>query len=151
LDFFDGASIAGGSNCGAGGSLKRLNEQDVRWFINCGEGSNTKVELMGAWAAMTIANLLGFHHIQMLGDSKVVIDWLGGKCHLQATQIEGWKRRTRILAQSFQDICFQHIYRESNAEADRLSKQALLAPKGRLTYYYWDGVSEGPHQFMEIY
>jgi len=104
LDLFYGDSIERGSNYGEGGSLKRLNEQDVRWFINYGEGSDTKAEIMGAWAAMTIANFLGFHHIQMLGDSKVVIDWVGGKCQLQATQIEGWKRRTQILAQSFQDI-----------------------------------------------
>jgi hypothetical protein len=34
LAYFDGASIAGGSNCGAGGSLKCLG---FRWYFNCGE------------------------------------------------------------------------------------------------------------------
>jgi ribonuclease HI len=76
LNFFDGASIDGGENCGVGGSLKRLNALDVRWIFNCGEGSNTKAELVGAWTTFMMAKLLDTHHIQMLGDSKVVINWL---------------------------------------------------------------------------
>jgi ribonuclease HI len=131
--------------------LKRLNALDVRWIFNCGEGSNTKAELVGAWATFAIAKLLDIHHIQILGDSKVVVDWLEQKGNLQAINIEGWKRRIRDLATSFQGTSFQHIFRESNEEADKLSKQALLAPRGRLIYFNWDGENEGPPQFLKIF
>jgi ribonuclease HI len=40
-----------------------------------GKGTNTKeVELMGVWATLTIAHHLSYPKLQILGDSKVVID-----------------------------------------------------------------------------
>jgi ribonuclease HI len=151
MDFFDGASIAGGTNCGAGGSLKRINAPEIRWIFNCGEGSNTKVELVGAWATFSMEKFLDIHHIQILGDSKVVITWLEQKCNLHAINIEGWKRSIRDLASSFQGTSYQHIFRDSNVEADKLSKRALLAPKGRLIYFKWDGEVESSPQFLNIF
>jgi ribonuclease HI len=115
--FFDGAAEAGGSRCGAGGTLKCFEAPDYRWYINCGAGTNTKAELMGAWASLTIARLLEIQHLQVMGDSKVIIDWLNSKGNLQAINIEGWKIRIREQMATFQGIKFQHIYRESNEEA----------------------------------
>jgi ribonuclease HI len=137
LAFFDGASIAGGTICGVGSSLKCIDGSDTRWYFNCGEGSNNKAELLGAWATLTIAKIMGIQHIQVLGDSRVIVDWLNQVRNLQAINIEGWKIRTRDLASSFQGIIFQHIFRESNEEVDKLSKQALSTPKGRLSYFTW--------------
>jgi ribonuclease HI len=110
-----------------------------------------KAELVGAWASLSIAKILEIQHVQILGDSKIVIEWLKHNGNLQAINIEGWKRRIRDLASSFQGISFQHIFRESNEEADFLSKQALTAPRGRLTYYYWDGVMVGPTHHIQIF
>jgi ribonuclease HI len=115
--------------------LKRLNAPYVRWIFNCGEGSNTKDELVGPWEAFIMEKLLDIHHIQMLADSKMVIDLLERKGKLHATKIEGWKRRIWDLATKFQGTYFQHIFKESNEEVDKLSKQALEAPKGRLIYF----------------
>jgi len=151
LVFFDGASIVEGTICGVGGSLKRLDAPNVRWFINCREGSNTKAEFLGAWATLSIAKLLDIHHIRILGDSKVVVDWLKQKGNLQDINIEGWKHKIRDLAASFQGISFQHIFRESNEEEHKLSKQALSAPRGRLTYFNWDGETVGPCQHLKIF
>jgi ribonuclease HI len=151
LDFFDGASTAGGTRCGAGGSLKIIDALDVRWFFNCGEGSNTKAELVGAWASLSIAKLLDIQHIQVLGDSKVVVEWLKQNGNLQAINIEGWKCKIRDLASSFQGISFQHIFRESNEEADFYQSKHSQVPRGRLTYYYWDGVMVGPTHHLKIF
>jgi ribonuclease HI len=151
MAFFYGASIVGGKNCGAGGSLKRLNALDTRWIFNCSEGSNTKAELVGAWATFAMAKFLDIHHIQILGDSKVVITWLQQKCKLHATNIEGWKHSIRELTSSLQGTIYHHILRDSNAEAGKLSKRALLAPKGRLIYFNWDGEVESSPQFLNIF
>jgi ribonuclease HI len=72
--YFDGATIASGQNCGARGVIKCLDSIVYRWFVNCGGGTNTKVELLGAWATLTLAKYLNIQNIQMLGDSKVIID-----------------------------------------------------------------------------
>jgi ribonuclease HI len=132
MAFFDGASSVGDQICGAGGSLKRTNGPDIRWIFNCGVGSNTKAELVGAWATFAMEKLLDIHHIQIFGDSKVVIEWLEQKCNLQAVNIEGWKRSTRDLATSFQRINYQHIYRESNEEARQIIQTSSLGAKGKI-------------------
>jgi ribonuclease HI len=151
LAFFDGASIAGGSGCGAGGTLKLIEGPIINWLFNCGEGSNTKAELVGAWASLTIARILEIKLVQILGDSKTIIEWLNHKGNLQATNIEGWKSRIRMLVSTFQDINFQHIYREFNVEVDLLSKQALTSTRGRLTYYQWDGERAGPTHHIHFF
>jgi ribonuclease HI len=106
---------------------------------------------LGAWATLTIAKHLDIHYIQILGDSKVIIEWLKQKGNLQAINIEGWKLRIWDLVASFQGICFQHIFRESNEEADKLSKQALSASKGRLSYFTWDGENARPTLHIDIF
>jgi hypothetical protein len=93
LAYFDGASIDGGSICGAGGTIKCTNSQVYRWYFNGGSGTNTKAELLGAWDTLTIAKLLDIHYIQVMGDSKVIIEWLNHKGKLKAINIEGWKQR----------------------------------------------------------
>jgi len=63
LAFFDGASIDGGSICGAGGFIKHTNNQVFRCFFNGGFGTNTKAELLGAWASLTIVKILNIQYI----------------------------------------------------------------------------------------
>jgi ribonuclease HI len=64
-----------------------------RWYFNGGSGTNTKAELLGAWDTLTIAKLLDIHYIQVMGDSKVIIEWLNHKGKIKAINIEGWKQR----------------------------------------------------------
>jgi ribonuclease HI len=106
---------------------------------------------MGAWATLTIARLLEIQNLHVMGDSKVIIDWLNSKWNLQAINIEGWKTRIREQMAAFQGINFHHIYRESNKEVDFLSKRALSSPKGRLTYFTWDEESEGPTNHINLF
>jgi ribonuclease HI len=57
---FDGATSADGKQCGAGGYLKTHDSIVTRWLMNCGEGTNTKAELMGVWATLTLAHHLSY-------------------------------------------------------------------------------------------
>lgn len=86
-----------------------------------------------------------------MGDSKVVIDWLDQKGRLQVVSIEAWKRRIKELIPTFQCIHFHHIFRESNRVADQMSKIALSAVKGRLTYFSWDGEKDGPNLTVDYF
>jgi hypothetical protein len=75
--WFDGASQQGGALCGAGGKIALSTHSIIRWTLNRGQGSNTKVELIAAWASLVLAS----RHtdtLLLLGDSKLTIDWLNG-------------------------------------------------------------------------
>jgi len=45
---------------------------------------------------------------------------------------------------TFKGIYFQHIFKEANGDTDHMSKQALWATKGRVSYFTWDGKKAGP-------
>jgi ribonuclease HI len=142
-----------GTQCGVGGVLKIPYLSVFRWVYNCGGGTNTRAELknLGVWETLLLASHLSFHRIQVLGDSKVVIDWLSNRGRLQASAIEGWKSRIKNLIKHFHAISFEHIFREFNMEADLLSKKALREPKGIITYYLWTNGTEGPRRHLSLH
>jgi len=80
--FFYGEAQSDSKHCGAGGVIKTPNSTIYRWLYNCGEGTNTKVELLGIWATLTLATHLALSKLQALGDSKVIIEWLNNRGRL---------------------------------------------------------------------
>jgi ribonuclease HI len=68
VSFFDGAAQEDGRCCGAGGIIKLSESTTFKWFVNCGEGTNTKAELMGAWETLHIEKYLSIQKLQVLGD-----------------------------------------------------------------------------------
>jgi len=86
---FDGATQVDGKECGVRGLFKTPDLSVYRWVFNCGEGTNTREELLGAWETLMLATHLSFQRLHVLGDSKVVIDWLTRRGRLQASAIEG--------------------------------------------------------------
>ena len=59
IAFFDGAVRSDQTSCGAVGVIKVYEILIYRWFFNCGGGTNSKVELLGIWASLFLANFLG--------------------------------------------------------------------------------------------
>jgi ribonuclease HI len=106
IAFFDGAASSDKLTCGAGGVIKIRENLVYRWYLNVGTGSNTKAELMGIWATLTLAIHLNIRRLQALGDSKVIIDWLKGKAKLDVCYLEGWKKRTKRTLQILSELKF---------------------------------------------
>jgi len=117
---------------GAGGLINIGENISYRWTFNCGMGSNTRDELLRIWSTLTLAYRLDIDQLQVLGDSKIVVDWLNYKCNLFVTSLTSWIEKISSLIPLFKDLKFEHIYREENGDADSLSKKSLLAPKGRI-------------------
>jgi len=57
--------------------------------MNCGHGTNTKVELMGAWATLHIEKYLDIEKLEVYGDSFLIINWLSKKGNLRVCALEG--------------------------------------------------------------
>jgi hypothetical protein len=93
--WFDGAAESSGLNSGAGGIIKLDGQCSYKWLINCGQGTNNRAELLGAWALLTLASRLSIQSIQVQGDSKIIIDWLKEKGRLQVVTLECWKLRIK--------------------------------------------------------
>jgi ribonuclease HI len=148
---FDGAAHSNGLCCGAGGTFKSHPSRITNWFLNCGVGSNTKAELMGLWVSLTLASWWSLNHLLVLGDSRIVIDWINHICTLHSIHIEGWMQRTRELSTSFSDIKFQHFSRSFNSEADSLSKRALGSEIGRLSVFHCDDGQDSPISTINLF
>jgi hypothetical protein len=86
-----------------------------------------------------------------MGDSRVIIDWLNNKANFHSSYLEGWKDRIKLLIKDFQDISFNHVYREYNSEADFLSKLALKETSGKIIYYQWENGLEGSKNYLDLY
>ena len=95
-----------------------------------GQASNNKAELTALWATLKVARSSHLQDIQIFGDSKVVVDWENGKNTIRAPHLQHLLAEIQELKSKFRRISFVHIYRELNAEADSLSKQALAYQPG---------------------
>lgn len=93
-------------------------------------GSNNKVEFSGLCLLLEIAKSKNINRIQVLGDSKLVIDWANGRATVQNIGLVPIMQEIRQLASSFEWITYCHILRELNKESDALSKEALDIPSG---------------------
>jgi ribonuclease HI len=151
IGWFDGATQRNGEQSGAGGVIKLNDHIEYRWTLNCGGGTNTRVELMGAWVVLTLAQRLSITDIHVIGDSKIIIDWLNNIGSLQVITIECWKDRVRDLIKHFSVITFAHVYREENQEADTLSKKSLSERPGAIAYNQWNDGQEGPRIFIKMF
>ena len=73
-------------------------------------------------------------HLQVAGDSKMVIGWELQGFNLQVRSLNGWKWKIRSLQVQFDEIKFLHMYREFNILPDRLSKHSLEVDEGTIFF-----------------
>ena len=84
---------------------------------------------------------LGIQKLYIFGDSLLVIEWVEKEKNVHNIFLCPLYVELMVIALSFQDMCFPHIYREMNGVADTLSKESLqLNPTNWNTW----------HQVVEI-
>jgi hypothetical protein len=65
--WFDGATLSNGTQSGVGGLIIITKNSSYRWNFNCGLGTNTRVELLGAWPLYTWPPDFILKHFRYLG------------------------------------------------------------------------------------
>ena len=132
MDFFDGVSA---KNEGGVGYCLFLNEShSFEFAMGVGNCTNTKAELVGLWALLHTAQMMGIPTLNIFGDSFVIVNWAKGTATLSPPEFHHLCRETRKLCTRFLELSFSHIYREHNQLADRLSKSALSLAPGICSY-----------------
>ena len=69
-------------------------------------------------------------HLQIIGDSIVVIEWVMHKGRLHVVSLESWKAKIRRLQLEYAGLQFQYVYRRFDVEAVLLFKQASKMNEG---------------------
>lgn len=122
---FDGSADPNpGPNCRCGFIL-RMGAKVIEKSIFIGDGTNNTAEYRGLIEGMTAALAAGVSHIEVYGDSQLVIRGVKsgrpnkkGKPHLEKLKAEAI-----ALAKQFEVCDLNWICREQNSEADVLSTQ----------------------------
>jgi hypothetical protein len=104
--------LSNGTQSSPGGMIKITKKSSYRWTFNCGLGTNTREELLGAWATLYLASRLHIEALQILEDYRIIIEWLNNMGDLQAISLLAWKDKIRLLLPTFKTFNFKHIYRE---------------------------------------
>jgi hypothetical protein len=78
---------------------------------------------------------------QVLGDLKLVIDWVHQNIITQDVRLEPLLWDIKLTFQSFEWLSFSHILHELNQKYDEISKEDLTFPIGAFgLYQFHDGV-----------
>jgi ribonuclease HI len=123
VGFFDGASQDRGDKCGAGAVLKCPVLGTYIIKMNCGSGTNTRAELLALWCILFFACYKKVTRLQLVGDSKVIIDWFTNENNLQVVSLHPWMTKIRELSRSFLQLKAQHIYRGLTRKLISFQKQ----------------------------
>lgn len=107
--------------------------------MDAGKGTNTKSELLALWGLLYFASMKKIKDLQVLGDSKVIIDWALDKHNIHILELDPWLVRVKSLVSQFRELKFLHIYRAYNMEAVDLSKKAISAGNGLI---FWEEFKE---------
>lgn len=107
-------------------------------------GTNNFTELSATYHIIRFALEKGCIALQLFGDSKIVCDWLNRVCCRTFTLRHILDEALRLTS-LFDHFSCNHIYREQNTEADRLSKEGAIREQDNwLIIEYIDGEH---HQF----
>ena len=78
---------------------------------------------------MQHAITLGITHLVVRGDSNMVIKQMTGEFGANNPDMKILNGIAKELAANFVSIAYEHVYREDNKEADRLSNVAMDNPR----------------------
>jgi hypothetical protein len=126
--------------------LKFLEKGTYKIMMNCGRGANTKGELLALWCLLYFSSYIKVTQLQLVGDSRVIIDWFSNINDLQVIYLVPWINIIRMMRERFIHLKAQHIYRTYNMEVDQLSKEALLLEEDGI---YYAVKSEGESENFE--
>ena len=130
---FDGGSRGNPGLCGSGfviypHSMDNNDASPIPIFSGCAVVSqnetNNFAEYMGVILAMKKAKELGYTHVHIYGDSKLVIyhlkkEW---KC---CDKLQPLLKDALNLLKNFDEYSLHHIRRKENKEADKLANHAM--------------------------
>ena len=125
------AYIDGGSrgNPGPAGFGVRVEQPDgtlVEEFAeSIGIATNNVAEYRGLIAALEWARARGERALHVRSDSLLLVQQMLGRYRVKHPGLQPLHAKARLLAHEIGRVTFEHVRRESNADADRLANTAM--------------------------
>lgn len=133
--YFDGGSRGNGSNCyntRAGYGYVIYDNDMTRIADGCdyvGAKTNNYAEYSGLINGMRRAISLNIDNLTIRGDSTLVIKQMTGQFKVKHPDMKTLYTYSKELEKEIKQVVYEHVYRENNKEADRLSNIAMDNPK----------------------
>lgn len=105
-------------------------------MVECRHSTNTKAEIVVAWALLFFATSLKISTLQVFGDIslKCVFGEMSSKGQLNVISLKFWMDHILELRDYFQNLFIRHILSVWNQQSDFLSKKALQKEEGSIFF-----------------
>jgi ribonuclease HI len=124
--FFDGA-CRGNPGRGSYGGILLKNDEPIITFNRVIEGKTTNnvAEYSGVYNGLILATKYNIKHLQVFGDSQLVIKQLSGEYKVKNIHLKKIYDKCKIIEKEFDTISYDYIPRKDNKTADQLANLAL--------------------------
>lgn len=130
------ANVDGGSRGNPGPAAYGVVIRDPRGEVIAklkkyiGRGTNNVAEYYGLIAALDYAQDHGIRALRVESDSELLVKQVCGHYKVKSPELRPLFEQARKMAASLESFGIEHVYREQNAEADRLVNEALDETSG---------------------
>jgi ribonuclease HI len=90
-----------------------------------GTSTNNVAEYSGLLAALKYAQQHGYRAVRIKSDSELLVKQMRGEYKVKHPGLQPLAERARLLIMELDRVTFEHVRREHNVEADRLSNVAM--------------------------
>ena len=125
--YFDGASRSNPGPASYGGVFYENGVERYTYKEYIGSTTNNVAEYKGLLNGLLFAQEKNITHLEVYGDSKLVIEQVTGNWQIRSPLLKPIHREISALlaTKPFDTITFQHVYRKNNKRADELANEAL--------------------------
>jgi ribonuclease HI len=126
--YFDGCSKGNPGICGAGAVIydDHMNELYSESKFVSTSSTNNIAEYTGLVMGLTYAKLMGIKKLFVYGDSQLVIKQMTGEYKVKSDGLQPLYKEATDIIRYFDEVVFQHVYRNKNKRADELANKGLI-------------------------
>lgn len=121
----DGGSRGNPGPAGYGFVLLREGLPPLRGNGRLSHATNNVAEYTGLIEALRKSQELGLKQLLVRSDSELLVRQMNGQYRVKDAKLQDLFAQAKELAAAIGDVRFVHVYREQNAEADRLANLAM--------------------------
>jgi ribonuclease HI len=124
--YIDGGARGNPGPAGYGVRVEQADGTLVEEFCEAiGVATNNVAEYRGLLAALEWARAHGCRRVHVRSDSLLLVQQMRGNFKVKHPGLQPLYAKARILAHDLGHVDFEHVRRESNADADRLANAAM--------------------------
>ena len=133
---FDGGSRGNpGKSCGACVIFDPSGKVVFEGMEYMGKATNNQAEYTGLLIGLQNAFLMDIEEIRIEGDSKLVISQIKGLWKVNNEDLKKIYEKVMDLLKYFKKVEMNHIYRDKNKHADRLSNEGMDKEKSEERFF----------------